>query len=229
MILKRVDVLPHGLVNNLEKLGVDGGTFLAYVAWVARRVGQLGGPGYEPVLHFDLYGVAGEVFADDDAIAGYLARAAEAARPYRLRIETPVIAASRAGQIERLRGIREALRRGGAPVELVADEWCNTLEDIREFVAAGACDMVQVKMPDLGSVANSIEAVLECRRAGTKAYLGGSSAETEQSARVSVHVAVATRADVQLAKPGMGVDEGLMLVANEQARLLARLTRAARR
>jgi methylaspartate ammonia-lyase len=38
-----------------------------------------------------------------------------------------------------------------------------------------------------------------------------------------VHVALAARPDVQLAKPGMGVDEALMVVANEQARTLAAL------
>ena len=112
---------------------------------------------------------------------------------------------------------------GAIPVELVADEWCNTLEDIREFIAAGACDMVQIKMPDLGSVSNSILAVLECRRSEMRSYLGGSCAETDLSARVAVHIAVATHPDFQLAKPGMGVDEGLMIVQNEQSRLLAEL------
>ena len=67
------------------------------------------------------------------------------------------------------------------------------------------------------------EVIGECRQASVKAYLGGSCAETELSARVAVHVAVATQADVQLAKPGMGVDEGLMIVQNEQTRLLAEL------
>ncbi len=226
MILKRLDALPHGLINNIDKFGPDGGAFLEYVAWIAARIGQLADPGYQPTLHFDLYGIAGKAFDDDpETIAAYLARVAEAASPYAVRIETPVIASSRAGQIERLGELRRLLRRDGTPVELAADEWCNTLEDIQAFIGAEACDMVQIKMPDLGSVANSILAAGECRAAGVKAYLGGSCAETELSARVSVHIAVATQVDVQLAKPGMGVDEGLMIVANEQTRLLAALRR----
>jgi len=36
-----------------------------------------------------------------------------------------------------------------------------------------------------------------------------------------VHVAMATRADQILAKPGMGVDEGHMIVYNEMRRILA--------
>jgi methylaspartate ammonia-lyase len=225
MILKGVDALPHGLINNPEKFGPGGETFLEYVGWVSARVGQLSrSREYEPTLHFDLYGCAGDVFGDDtEALCSYLARCADAAAPYRLRIETPVIAGSRAEQVARLREIIEVLERREIPVEILADEWCNTLEDIREFVAQRACHGVQIKMPDLGSVANVIEAVLECRRSGVMAYLGGSCAETELSARVAVHIAVATQADVQLAKPGMGVDEGLMIVRNEQARLLAQL------
>jgi methylaspartate ammonia-lyase len=35
-----------------------------------------------------------------------------------------------------------------------------------------------------------------------------------------VHVALATGADQLLAKPGMGVDEGLSIVTNEMARTL---------
>ena len=55
--------------------------------------------------------------------------------------------------------------------------------------------------------------------------MGGSCTETDLSAGVSVHVAVATQSDMMLAKPGMGVDEGLTIVGNEQNRLLAALRR----
>jgi len=58
-------------------------------------------------------------------------------------------------------------------------------------------------------------------RTGVGTFLGGSCAETDLSARVSVHVALATRPDIIMAKPGMGVDEGISLVQNEMARTLA--------
>ena len=41
------------------------------------------------------------------------------------------------------------------------------------------------------------------------------------SARACVHIALATRAERMLAKPGMGVDEGVMIVGNEMARTAA--------
>ena len=68
--------------------------------------------------------------------------------------------------------------------------------------------MIQVKTPDLGGVGNVIEALLDVRRAGVGAFCGGTCNETDVSARVSAHIAMACGASQVLAKPGMGVDEG---------------------
>jgi methylaspartate ammonia-lyase len=112
-------------------------------------------------------------------------------------------------------------------VRLVVDEWCNTLDDVRAFAAAGAADIIHVKMPDLGSVADTVEALLLVRDAGLEAYCGGTCNETDRSAQVSAHVAMACQAAQVLAKPGMGVDEGLMIVGNEMARVAALAARRA--
>ncbi len=225
MVLKRVEALPHGLINSPEHFGADGGAFLEYVRWVRARVKELGSAGYDPVLHFDVYGLPGQAFEDSPRrISAFLEEAAEAASPYRIRIESPLICATRAEQIEAFRALRELLAEAGVAVGIVADEWCNTLEDIHAFVSAEACDMVQVKAPDLGSLEDTIRAVIECKAAGVGAYLGGSCTETEASARVCTHVAIATQPDVMLAKPGMGVDEGIMVVRNEQGRTLAEIS-----
>jgi methylaspartate ammonia-lyase len=100
------------------------------------------------------------------------------------------------------------------------DEWCDTLEEIGMFAAAGA-DVIHVKAPDLGGVNNTAEALLLVRRFGLAAYCGGTCNETDRSAQVCAHVAMACGADQVLAKLGMGVDEGLMIVANEMARAAA--------
>jgi methylaspartate ammonia-lyase len=55
------------------------------------------------------------------------------------------------------------------------------------------------------------------------AFLGGSCAENDLSARMATHVALATRPDILMAKPGMGVDEGVSLVNNEMVRTLAQI------
>lgn len=223
MIARRVASLPHTLVDNIpEHLGEDGQVLVNYARWLRERIPQLAGDDYQPTIHLDVHGALGRIYDNNlGQILGYLIQLEKAVAPYPLRLESPLILDSRADQIEAMRKLREYVRFRNMKVKLVADEWANTLEDIRAFVDAGAADMIQVKMPDLGSVHNSIEAVLACKAAGVGAFLGGSCAETNLSAQVAVHVALATRPDMIMAKPGMGVDEGVMLVHNEMARTLA--------
>jgi methylaspartate ammonia-lyase len=73
-------------------------------------------------------------------------------------------------------------------------------------------------------VNNTIEALLHVREAGLAAYCGGTCNETDRSAQVTAHIAMACGAAQVLAKPGMGVDEGMMIVGNEMARTAALVT-----
>jgi methylaspartate ammonia-lyase len=225
MILKRVDALPHGLINNVEaRLGRRGEVLLELVDWLRDRILELvPDDSYRPVLHFDVYGTMGLAFGTVDAIAGYLERLAAAAAPFRLRIEHPLDAGGRQAQIEQLGALRTELRARGCAVELVADEWCNTVEDVNAFAAAGCVDMIQVKTPDLGGLDETVDALLACRRHGVQAYCGGTCNETVGSAQVTAQVALACAADLAVAKPGMGVDEGLSLFRNEMRIALAQL------
>jgi methylaspartate ammonia-lyase len=81
--------------------------------------------------------------------------------------------------------------------------------------------MVQIKTPDLGGIQNIVESILYCKKFGVEAYQGGTCNETDVSARMCVHLAVAAQADRMLAKPGMGFDEGLTIVNNEMERILS--------
>jgi methylaspartate ammonia-lyase len=155
------------------------------------------------------------------AIADYLASLAQICAPYRLAVEHPVDAGSREAQVEFYAALRRELRSRPVAPLLVVDEWCNTLEDIKEFVSAGAADVIHVKTPDLGGVDRAIEALLLVRAEGLEAYCGGTCNETDRSAQVTAHVAMACEAAQVLAKPGMGVDEGLSIVRNEMARAIA--------
>jgi len=223
MIVRRVASLPHALVDDIpEQLGADGGRLTQYVRWLKERIQALGGADYRPTIHLDVHGALGQICDNElGRVLGHLYALESAARPYPLRVECPVIMDSREAQIEAMKTLREYVRFRKMDVQLVADEWANTLEDIRAFVSARAADVIQVKMPDLGSVHNSVEAVLACKGGGVGAFLGGSCAETDLSAQVAVHVALATRPDMIMARPGMGVDEGIMIVQNEMARTLA--------
>ncbi len=226
MILKRADALPHGLINEIDKVGRHGELLAEYVSWVTSRVRKLGAAGYVPELHFDVYGLLGSIFANDaKRISAYLKNLETRAAPFQLCIETPVLMNTRARQIENLRSLRSELKTNESTVLIIADEWANSIEDIRLFVDAEAADMVHVKSPDLGSLGNAATAILECRASGVRPILGGSCTDTDISARAVAHVALATQPAWVLARPGMGVDEGMQIVHNEMARTLAVVTR----
>ncbi len=226
MIIKGAQVLPHALINNVkDKLGEKGEKLAEYVAWLRDRILQYRtDEDYAPVLHIDCYGTIGAVFGNNNytAMADYIEELGRIAKPFHLRIEGPMDCDStREAQIEALSGLTRELDKRGCDVELVADEWCNTLEDIKLFADAKAGHMVQIKTPDLGGVNNTIEAVLYCKEKGIGAYQGGTCNETDRSAQVCVNCAMATQPVQILAKPGMGVDEGFMIVYNEMERILA--------
>jgi methylaspartate ammonia-lyase len=224
MILKKVDAIPQGLFNNVSKVGQAGEVLLDYVRWLRGRVEKYGEPGYRPTFHLDVYGIVGNVFGNDaDRIADYLIQLEKLAKPFSVCIEDPIVAENRESQIELTAALRRALEHRGSAVEISIDEWCNNVADTEAFVDARAAHMIQIKAPSLGGFQNSVEAVLYCKRHGVKAFLGGTCNGTDQSTRVTVHVALATQADLIYNKPGMGVDEGYMIVFNEMQRTLTLL------
>lgn len=224
MIIKEVDVLPHALINNIGKLGSKGEKLLDYTTWLKNRIKEISPYNYQPVLHIDVYGTIGEAFNGDISLmVEYFAKLEKAAAPFKLRIEGPMDAGSKNEQIKQMKLLRKGLKEKDIKVEIVADEWCNTLEDIKQFVDEEAADMIQIKTPDLGGINNTIEAVLYCKQKGIGAYQGGTCNETDRSAQICVDIAMATRPCQILAKPGMGVDEGIMIAYNEMNRVIALL------
>lgn len=229
MIIKGADVLPHALINHVKtKLGENGELLLKYVGWLRDRIEALKpDESYKPVLHIDVYGTIGTAFDNDyDRMVEYMAALEQAAKPLRLRIEGPIDAEERTAQMLALKELTRRLDEKGIDVQIVADEWCNTLEDIEYFADNRAGHMIQIKTPDLGGINNIIDAVIYCKEKGIGAYQGGTCNETDRSSQVCVHLAMATRPDQILAKPGMGVDEGYMIVYNEMQRILALSRRA---
>lgn len=224
MIMKGVDVLPHALFNHVEtKVGKNGEKIKEYLGWLRDRIIKLKPyPSYNPAIHIDVYGTLSVVFDNDfEAIANYMGELGEIAKPYQLRVEGPVDMDGKIEQIEALSKIRALMEENGSDVQIVADEWCNTLQDIKDFTDRKAGHMIQIKTPDLGGINNSIEAVMYCKEHDMLAYIGGTCNETNRSAEVCAHVAMATSPVQYLGKPGMGVDEGYMIVYNEMSRVLS--------
>ena len=226
MIIKGAQVLPHALINHVEtKLGPNGEKLMEYVAWLRDRIlANRSNENYLPVFHIDVYGTIGAAFGNTNykAMADYIEKLGEVAKPFHLRIEGPMDCdVDVPTQMKALAGLTAELDARGCDVELVADEWCNTLEDIKLFADNHAGHMVQIKTPDLGGINNTIEAVLYCKEKGMGAYQGGTCNETDRSAQGCVPCAMATQPVQILAKPGMGVDEGYMIVYNEMNRIMA--------
>ena len=223
MILKSLDSMPHALINNVkEKLGYQGEILLDYIIWMRNRILNYRlSEDYLPVLHVDLYGTMGIAFHNDiTKIVDYIITLEHAAKPFKLRVESPIDGGNREDTMIALKTIRMQLEAQQSGVEIVADEWCNTLEDIKYFADHKAGHILQIKTPDLGGVNNIAEAILYCKSKDIGAYCGGTCNETNISAQVTTHIALACQADIVIAKPGMDVDGGFMIVKNEMERTL---------
>ena len=231
MIIKEADVLPHALINNVEtKLGKKGEILLNYIAWLRDRILKYRtDESYNPVFHIDVYGTIGLAFNYDvDAMFNYLLECEKTAAPFRIRIEGPIDTGDREGTLHYEKVLTEMVDKAGSKLEIVADEWCNTLEDIKLFADEHAGHVLQIKTPDLGGVNNVAEAIIYCNERGVGSYCGGTCNETDQSAKTTTNIAIACRAIQCLAKPGMGVDEGYMIVKNEMNRVIASANRRAK-
>jgi methylaspartate ammonia-lyase len=221
-ILRRSRAFPHGLINSLEKLE----KLADYIKWTRNRINQLSDDKYRPYLHYDVYATLGIKYGNNiPKMVKHLMTWEDIAKPYKLIIEEPFDMKSRDGNIEMTKKLIAEKKEGGVDVIICADEWCNTLDDIKAFVDNQAAEMIQIKNPDLGGVNNIIEAALYCQKYGVLPYLGGSCCETDVSARVTWHIALATKPFETLAKPGMGVDESYQAAVNEMERTLALIQR----
>lgn len=141
--------------------------------------------------------------------------------PYKLILEAPFIMETQKETIELTRELIHQKNEQGLELIVCVDEWCNTLDDVKTITDAGGAEMIQIKTPDMGGLNQSIDAIRYCQEGGLKAYIGGSCCETERSAQITAHIAMATRPFQMIAKPGMGVDEGYQIVMNEMMRTVA--------
>ncbi|MCM1043201.1 MAG: methylaspartate ammonia-lyase [Corallococcus sp.] len=224
MIIKQADVLPHALINHVgTKLGEHGELLLKYIGWLRDRILKYRtNKDYSPVFHIDVYGTIGLAFNYDvEKMFEYLLQCEKEATPFRIRIEGPIDTGDREGTMQYEKILTEKLLAAGSKLEIVADEWCNTLEDIKYFADNHAGHVLQIKTPDLGGVNNVAEAIVYCNEKGVGSYCGGTCNETNISAQTTTNIAIACRALQCLAKPGMGVDEGYMIVKNEMNRVIA--------
>jgi methylaspartate ammonia-lyase len=167
-------------------------------------------------------GFGGRVFDNDAArIAAHMAELERVVEPRRIIFGSPVEMPDRASQIAKLVELRRAMRAAGLRGELVADHWCLRHDDHVAFAEAGAADYHAVRAVAIGSVPETMDALVYLKRRGIKTWLSGTATGTDRAGQALAHVALATQPDLMTATPGGGVDEGHSIAVNEVSRALA--------
>lgn len=217
-IVRGLEMFPQSAIQSAEECR----RLPEYVSWISGRVRRWGAPGYNPDLHFDFHASLGRMLGNDEAkvldyLAGICERAGSTTTVY---FEDPMLAGSAEEARERMLSLRGKLESRLPNARLIADEWANGPGQVAAFAASGGAHAIQIKMPDNGSILHTIAAIQGCRQHGVLAYVGGSCNETDISTRASVHVGMAFGAWRMLTKPGLGLDEAVMIMTNEINRTL---------
>jgi thioredoxin reductase len=147
----------------------------------------------------------------------------QAAKPCLLRVVDPVVMDGRRAQIEKMVELKDYVRLRRLSLQLAADSWIGTPDDVRAFLQAEAADVIHLNMARLGGLSQTIEAILACREQDVAVMLQGSPAESQFAA----HVALATQPDLI----GATLDQaggGLSSIVNEMSRTLVWLAARSR-
>ena len=226
MIVAGVKYLPQGQFENLaEELGADGSRLFSYISWLKERIAKLSpvsltGTNFPRVITLDFHGALGQIFNGNvNAIVDYIERLAKSCQPFDLHVESPVVEETFHAQVNKLSKLTEAIRSRGISVKIIADEWANSLDEIKILATQTVLDGIHIKMPDTGSILDSGRAVEVCKANGIFVLLGGSCTETASSAQLAAHLAMATGPNALLVKPGISFDEGFSLITNELAKI----------
>jgi methylaspartate ammonia-lyase len=225
MIIQGVASLPHFRIENIpEQIGKGGVQLIKYIRWLKNRIQRLGPKDYHPVIHLTLQGALGNIFQNDlGKILGVVSALERATNPYMLRIESPLVMETREEQIQVFKQLREFISFRKMTTQIVVCEWANTADDVQAFIDAEAADMFHLHLPVMGSLLEVIKACLICKSNQVGILIGGSSTETDLSARISSQVALALQPDFILAKPGLSVAEGISIVSNQMRRTLRQI------
>lgn len=222
MLARRLEYLPQGQFEFLDpQIGADGRALNLWIEGFKERSKRFG---YLPTLTLDFHGALDDLCEQNlELVANMIESIAKTAAPHSCHIESPLMAPDFDVFKMRIFKLKEILNRRGlhAPrLRIVADEWANSLSDIRQLIVEGGVDGIHIKMPDTGALSECAMAVDVIRAAGKFALLGGSCTETILGARATAHLAVVSKPDAVLVKPGMGFDESFAYLDGEMKRAI---------
>jgi methylaspartate ammonia-lyase len=219
MLARKIMYLPQGQFEHLsQELGPRGDNLLTWITDFKKKAAKFG---YKPTLTLDFHGALDDIFQSDTLkIANFIVEMAKKSKPHALHVESPVVGQTLKDHTNRLKKIRETVKRFSPGTRIIADEWANEVRDIKFLLEHKAVGGVHIKMPDTGSLFECGEAIAACKKFGAFTLLGGSCTETDLGAKASAQLALAFKPDALLVKPGMGFDESYALMFNEMKRSL---------
>jgi methylaspartate ammonia-lyase len=221
----RIESIEYAFSSERPKsaLGVGGGILHETVREIDRLISVVAEPPDRPSLHINLNGGLGTICDHNvGRMLGVLFGLKDLVDGNLVRIENPVIMDSQKAQIETLHRLRGYLRFRELPVELVANTWIDSLKDVNAFIESGATHMIRLDMSRLGSLHQSIESILACRRHGVGVMLASGPAEAIRSALTACHVALAAKPDL-LISTLEGRTDGMAACQKEMTQTLAQL------
>jgi methylaspartate ammonia-lyase len=225
MIALGISSLPHAQITNIpDQLGKKAIELIKFTRWISKRIQKLASEDYHPTIHYNFRGSLGTLYENDlGKILGTIAALESAAKPYPLRIESPIIMPTLEEQVQSYKELREFISFRNMAVELVLNEWANSRSDIHLFLDEKAVDMVHVQPPILGALHNSIQACLDCKAREVGVLLGGSSSDTDISSGITTEIALAVQPNLLLAYPGISLTGEISKVNNQMLRTLEQI------
>ena len=206
--------------NPIVELGQDGEVLQRFARQLKEELIKTADP-QSLAFYFNVRGGYGVLREDKlGQILGMLYGLEKAAEPFLVRVEDPFILDDRDEQIKKMANLKSYLRTRRMKLQLVAHAGIQSAADAQAFVERKAAHMLVIDLPQMGSLAESITAVLAAQQQGIGVLLGGSPDETQLAAQSSLHLALALQPTLLLAKPGRLGDTGIATAYNEMNRLL---------
>ncbi len=182
---------------------------------IRELIGQLPTLGLEqdqPAIHLRLNGALGTALAGNTGrMLGVLLRLEQAATPYRLRVEDPVMESSTTAKSKTMKVLKDYLEFRNSKVELVACAGILSRADVELLAAGSSAHMLHLNPSRLGGLSQTIEAAQAARRHGLQILLGSSPGDTLRSLRIRAELAVALQSELVMLPPRLGAAAGPLL------------------
>lgn len=173
--------------NHKATLGANAARLQQHIRQVAAWLPTLNDV-FNPVLQLNLNGGFGTLFENNiGKILGALYGLERAAQPYRLQVQNPVWLESRDAQRDYLKQLKNYLALRQMKLQLVADAWVDSVDDVKLLSDPELCHMVHIDLPRLGNLEWGITAVLHALAHKQQVLLSG------ENAPLTSHIGLATR------------------------------------